>query len=62
MLFRSELNAGAHGDLLARAVIAVPHKLTSEQRKKLEEFAELLGDEVPPPHKSLFERAREFFQ
>ena len=57
-----ELSAGVHGDLLARVVIAVPRKLTAEQRTKLEEFAELLGDEVPPPHKSLFERAREFFQ
>ena len=57
-----ELNGGPHGDLLARVLIAVPRKLTSEQREKLLEFADLLGDEVPPPHKSLFERAREFFQ
>jgi len=57
-----ELSGGAHGDLLARVLIAVPRKLTPEQRAKLEEFAELLGDDVPPPHKSLFERAREFFQ
>lgn len=57
-----ELNGGGQGDLMARVVIAVPQKLTAEQRKKLEEFAELLGDDVPPPHKSLFERAREFFQ
>ena len=57
-----ELNGGPHGDLQARVLIAVPRKLTSEQRAKLEEFAELLGDDVPPPHKSLFERAREFFQ
>ena len=57
-----ELEGGECGDLMARAVIAVPRKLTAEQRGKLEEFAELVGDEVPPPHKSLFERAREFFQ
>ena len=55
------LNSGTHGDLLVRVVIAVPPKLTAEQRKKLEEFAELLGDDVPPPHKSFLERAREFF-
>ena len=48
--------------IYARVLIAVPRKLTSEQRDKLQEFADLLGDEVPPPHKSLFERAREFFQ
>jgi molecular chaperone DnaJ len=57
----AELNGGGHGDLLARTVIAVPKKLSAEQRKKLEEFAEVLGDEVPPPHKSFLERAREFF-
>ena len=56
-----ELSAGSTGDLLVRIVIAVPKKLTSEQKHKLQEFAELLGDEVPPPHKSFFERAREFF-
>ena len=55
------LNTGGHGDLHVRVTIAVPHKLTAEQRKKLEEFAELLGDEVPPPHKSFLERAKEFF-
>jgi molecular chaperone DnaJ len=57
-----ELSGGGHGDLLARIVVAVPKKLTAEQRKKLEEFAELLGDEVPPPSKGFLERAREFFQ
>jgi molecular chaperone DnaJ len=57
-----ELNSGAIGDLHVRAVIAVPKKLTSEQKHKLQEFAELLGDEVPPPHKSFLERAKEFFQ
>ncbi len=52
---------GTMGDLNVRTVIAVPKKLTAEQKQKLQEFAELLGDEVPPPHKSFFERAREFF-
>lgn len=57
-----ELQGGDTGDLNVRTVIAVPKKLTSEQRHKLQEFADLLGHEVPPPHKSFFERAREFFQ
>ena len=57
-----ELSGGSIGDLLVRTVIAVPKKLTPEQKHKLQEFAELLGHEVPPPHKSFFERAREFFQ
>ncbi|MEO6738664.1 MAG: molecular chaperone DnaJ [Chthoniobacteraceae bacterium] len=57
-----ELSGGDVGDLHVRTVIAVPKKLTSEQKHKLQEFADLLGHEVPPPHKSFFERAREFFQ
>jgi len=56
------LDGSGQGDLLARVVVAVPQKLTAEQKKKLEEFAELLGHEVPPPHKSFLERAKEFFQ
>ncbi len=57
-----ELNSTHHGDLMVRTVVAVPKKLTSEQREKLQEFAAMVGDEVPPPSKSFFERAREFFQ
>ena len=56
------LEGGGHGDLLVRVVIAVPSKLTPEQRRKLEEFAELLGHEVEPPKKGFIERAKEFFQ
>jgi len=40
----------------------VPTKLNSEQRKKLEEFAELCGEDNTPIHKSFFEKAKEFFQ
>jgi molecular chaperone DnaJ len=57
-----ELGGGDTGDLHVRTQIAVPKKLTSEQKHKLQEFAELLGDEVPPAHKSFLDRAREFFQ
>jgi molecular chaperone DnaJ len=55
------LDGGSHGDLLVRVVVAVPKKLTAEQRQKLEEFSDLLGHEVPPPHKSFLERSKEFF-
>ena len=57
-----ELQGGDTGDLHVRTVIAVPKKLNSEQKQKLQEFADLVGHDVPPPHKSFFERAREFFQ
>lgn len=56
------LNSAARGDLMVRLIVAVPQKLTTEQRKKLEEFSLLLGEDVPPPQKSFFQRAKEFFQ
>ncbi len=56
------LNSTARGDLMARLTISVPQKLTPEQKKKVEELAEVLGDEVPPAQKGMFERVKEFFQ
>lgn len=54
-------NSSARGDLMVRIVVAVPQKLTPEQKKKLEEFAELMGNEVPAQTKGMFERVKEFF-
>jgi molecular chaperone DnaJ len=54
-------NSSTRGDLMARLVVAVPQKLTAEQRAKLEEFAALMGDEVPAPSKGLFERMKDIF-
>ena len=56
------LNSTARGDLMVTVLVEVPTKLNSEQRKKLEEFAELCGEENSPIHKSFFEKAKEFFQ
>jgi molecular chaperone DnaJ len=47
------------GDILARLVIAVPQKLSSEQRKKLEEFSALMGDDSTG-EKGFFQRAKEW--
>lgn len=55
------LNSTARGDLMARLTISVPQKLTPEQKKKVEELAELLGDEVPAAQKGMFERVKDFF-
>lgn len=56
------LSGAARGDLMARLTISVPQKLTAEQKKKVEELAEVLGDDVPAAQKGMFERMKEFFQ
>jgi molecular chaperone DnaJ len=56
------LHSGSRGDLMVTVMVEVPTKLNGEQRKKIEEFAALMGDHNTPIHKSFFEKAREFFQ
>jgi molecular chaperone DnaJ len=56
------INGRDRGDLLARLIVEVPSRLKAEQRRKLEEFAALCGEENTPLRKSFFERAKEFFQ
>jgi molecular chaperone DnaJ len=51
-----------HGDLYVHVQIAVPNKLTSEQKEKLQEFAKALGENNSPLHESFFARAKKFFQ
>ena len=55
------LNTSTRGDLMVRVLVEVPTRLNGEQRKKLEEFSELMGDDNAPLHKSFFEKAKEFF-
>ncbi|MDF9828021.1 molecular chaperone DnaJ [Ereboglobus sp. PH5-10] len=50
----------SHGDLLVRVQVEVPTSLNSEQRKKLEEFAQAMGD-PHEPSKSFFDKAKKFF-
>jgi molecular chaperone DnaJ len=56
------INGRGQGDLFARLIVEVPSRLNAEQRRKLEEFAALCGDENTPLGKSFFERAKEFFK
>ena len=56
------LNSSVRGDLMVRVMVEVPTKLNIEQRKKLEEFAALCGEENSPIHKSFFEKAKDFFK
>ena len=56
------INGRDRSDLLARLIVEVPSRLSAEQRRKLEEFAALCGDENTPLRRSFFERAKEFFK
>ncbi|MGI8436221.1 MAG: molecular chaperone DnaJ [Chthoniobacterales bacterium] len=58
----ANVNGRDRGDLLARLIVEVPSKLNAEQRQKLEEFAQLCGEENTPLHKGFFDRAKEFFR
>jgi len=56
------VNGRERGDLLVRVMVEVPTRLNAEQRAKLQEFADLCGEENTPLRKSFFERAKEFFR
>ena len=56
------LNSSSRGDLIVRVVVEVPTKLNSEQRAKLTEFAELMGEENSPMNRSFLEKAKNFFR
>lgn len=50
-----------HGDLLVRVQVEVPVSLNAEQRKKLEEFAQAMGDPSTSDSKGFFGKAKKFF-
>ena len=50
------------GDLMVRVIVEVPTHLNSDQKKKLQEFAELCDENTTPLRKSFLERAKEFFK
>ncbi|MEP6936954.1 MAG: DnaJ C-terminal domain-containing protein, partial [Chthoniobacterales bacterium] len=58
----SNVNGRERGNLLARLIVEVPTRLNAEQRQKLEEFADLCGEENAPLRRSFFERAKRFFR
>ena len=56
------LEGRGSGDLIVRASVEVPTHLNTEQKKKLQEFAELCDENTTPLRKSFLERAKEFFK
>lgn len=55
------LGGNNNGDLYVHVQIAVPTKLSSEQKAKLQEFAHLLGENASEMEESFFEKAKKFF-
>lgn len=55
------LRGNAHGDQLIRVQVEVPTHLSAEQKKFLEEFARVSGDQEEPLAKSFFDKAKKFF-
>jgi molecular chaperone DnaJ len=56
-----DLRGGHAGDLNVRVYVEVPKKLNSEQKQKLEEFAEVCDEATNPESQSFFEKAKGFF-
>ncbi|TLD69558.1 molecular chaperone DnaJ [Phragmitibacter flavus] len=55
------LNADRKGDLYVHVKIAVPTKMTQEQKDKLSDFAKVLGENHSPMHESFLDKAKRFF-
>ncbi|MCB1227150.1 MAG: molecular chaperone DnaJ [Verrucomicrobiales bacterium] len=55
------LGQESHGDLYVHAQIAVPTRLNSEQKEKLREFADLLGEHASEMEETFFQKAKRFF-
>lgn len=55
------LQSASKGDILARVQVEVPTRLNAEQRKALETFAELCGEDNTPIHKSFTDRLKDLF-
>lgn len=56
-----DLRTGGKGDLHIEVHVEVPTKLNGEQKDKLNEFSESIGEENNPMQESFFEKAKKFF-
>ncbi|MEM1084713.1 MAG: molecular chaperone DnaJ [Verrucomicrobiota bacterium] len=55
------LSSTRKGDLHVEVQVEVPTKLNSEQKDKLREFSELIGEQNSPMHEGFLEKAKRFF-
>ncbi len=56
------LNSSRKGDLHVQVQVEVPTKLNADQRAKLADFADSIGEKNSPLHESFFEKAKRFFK
>ena len=56
------LGSSTKGDLLVNVQVEVPTKLNKEQKEKLKDFSESIGEENSPLHETFFEKAKKFFK
>jgi len=56
-----DLSAGRKGDLHIEVEVEVPTNLNSDQKRKLEEFAESIGEKNSPIQEGFFAKAKKFF-
>jgi molecular chaperone DnaJ len=55
------VNASGRGDLYVHLDVAVPSKLTREQRRLFEQLAEQLPVENEPQSKGIFDKVKDYF-
>ncbi len=56
-----DLSSGYKGDLHVEVKVEVPTKLNAEQKEKLTEFTESIGEKNSPMQEGFFEKAKSFF-
>lgn len=57
-----DLHSGQHGDQYVRVMIQVPTNLSSEQRRILEEYARVSGDDIKDSDDSFAEKIKKVFK
>jgi molecular chaperone DnaJ len=57
----TDIASGRKGDLHVEVRVEVPTRLNAEQKEKLREFSESIGEENSPLHEGFLEKAKRFF-
>ena len=57
-----DVHRGAPGDQYVHVMVHVPERLNAEQRKLLEKFAEISGEDISPSGESISEKIKKVFK